>query len=53
MRAILDDPKGLAVMRRRCRVVAPHVAWQHEERKYVEIYSDIYEAMLFEAGSAA
>lgn len=53
MEGMMSSAWDLSVMKAKCRAVAPEVAWQREQEKYVNIYTDVYEDMLFNIRGAA
>lgn len=50
---LLDHPARIAEMKRNALEAAPGVSWQQEEKKYVDLYTRVYEDVLFDVRGVA
>ncbi len=50
---LLDNPDRIEQMKRNALDAAPRVSWQEEEKKYVSLYTRVYEDVLFDARGVA
>ncbi len=50
---LLDDPMRIERMKRSALEAAPRVSWQEEEKKYVSLYTRVYEDVLFDVRGVA